>query len=117
MKRARMRRAVDRVCPENFGAQQGTRKTSTVLAHHPLVGRRYPGVLHVLSLRQPWLASCNSLCLAKRRLEAIPNLYKPWLLRIIAAARSPMMTQGAIVFPVVTLGMTEPSAMRNRSTP
>jgi hypothetical protein len=28
-----------------------------------------------------------------------------------------MMTHGAMVFPVVTLGMTEPSAMRKPSIP
>jgi hypothetical protein len=35
----------------------------------------------------------------------------------ISAARSPMMTQGAMVFPVVTRGMIEPSAMRRCSIP
>jgi len=30
----------------------------------------------------------------------------------ISASRSPMITQGAIVLPVVMCGMTEPSAMR-----
>src|ERR1700687_2235021 len=34
-----------------------------------------------------------------------------WALRI-SAARSPMMTQGAMVFPVVTRGTIDPSAMR-----
>ena len=37
--------------------------------------------------------------------------------RMISAARSPMMTQGAIVLPVVTFGMIEPSAMRSPSMP
>ena len=37
--------------------------------------------------------------------------------RINRAARSPIITQGAIVFPVVTLGMIEPSAMRKRLMP
>jgi hypothetical protein len=35
----------------------------------------------------------------------------------ISAARSPMMTQGAMVFPVVTRGMIDPSAMRRCSIP
>jgi hypothetical protein len=34
-----------------------------------------------------------------------------------SAARSPMMTQGAIVLPVVTRGMIEPSATRRLSIP
>jgi hypothetical protein len=37
--------------------------------------------------------------------------------RKISAARSPMITQGAMVFPVVTRGMMEPSAMRRFSMP
>ena len=37
--------------------------------------------------------------------------------RMISAARSPMMTQGAMVLPVVTFGMIEPSAMRSPSMP
>jgi hypothetical protein len=35
----------------------------------------------------------------------------------ISPARSPMMTQGAIVLPAVTRGMMEPSAMRRLSIP
>jgi hypothetical protein len=35
----------------------------------------------------------------------------------ISAMRSPMITQGAWVLPVVTLGMIEPSAMRRFFTP
>src|SRR5262245_36536347 len=35
----------------------------------------------------------------------------------ISAARSPMMTQGAMVLPVVTRGMIDPSAMRRLSMP
>ena len=38
-------------------------------------------------------------------------------LRKAAAARSPMMMQGAMVLPVVTRGMIEPSAMRRFSIP
>ena len=34
-----------------------------------------------------------------------------------SATFSPMITQGAIVFPVVTRGMIEPSAMRKLSMP
>jgi len=34
-----------------------------------------------------------------------------------SAARSPIMTQGAIVLPVVTAGMTEASATRKPRTP
>src|SRR5215510_14535101 len=37
--------------------------------------------------------------------------------RRISPARSPMMTQGAMVLAVVTRGMMEPSAMRRLSTP
>ena len=43
----------------------------------------------------------SSLCLASRT----------------SAARSPMMTHGAIVLPVVTRGMMEPSAIRRFSMP
>jgi hypothetical protein len=32
---------------------------------------------------------------------------------MISDARSPMMTQGAIVLPVVTFGAIEPSAIRS----
>src|SRR5262249_14880085 len=38
-------------------------------------------------------------------------------IRSICAARSPMITQGAMVLPVVTRGMIDPSAMRRLSTP
>jgi hypothetical protein len=37
--------------------------------------------------------------------------------RSASAARSPMMMQGAMVLPVVTRGMIEPSAMRRFSIP
>jgi hypothetical protein len=37
--------------------------------------------------------------------------------RKASAARSPMMMQGAMVLPVVTRGMIEPSAMRRFSIP
>ena len=37
--------------------------------------------------------------------------------RSMAAARSPMITHGAIVLPVATLGMTDPSATRSLSIP
>ena len=40
-----------------------------------------------------------------------------WSFRKASAARSPMMTQGAMVLPVVTRGMIEPSAMRRFSIP
>ena len=36
---------------------------------------------------------------------------------LLAAARSPMMTQGACVLPVVTRGMIDPSATRRWSMP
>src|ERR1700756_5430831 len=36
---------------------------------------------------------------------------------MISAARSPTITQGAMVLPVVTRGMTDPSAMRRFLTP
>ena len=37
--------------------------------------------------------------------------------RMISAARSPMITHGAMVLPVVTRGMIDPSAMRRLSMP
>ena len=37
--------------------------------------------------------------------------------RKISAARSPMMTQGAMVLPVVARGMIDPSAIRSLSIP
>jgi hypothetical protein len=43
-----------------------------------------------------------------------PNLCS---FRKASAARSPMMMQGAMVLPVVTRGMIEPSAMRRFSIP
>jgi hypothetical protein len=46
--------------------------------------------------------------------DEVSNL---WSLRNACAARSPMTTQGAMVLPVVTRGMIEPSAMRRFSTP
>lgn len=41
----------------------------------------------------------------------------PCSARRIAPARSPMMTHGAMVLPVVTLGMIDPSAIRSLSMP
>src|SRR5258707_5983792 len=50
--------------------------------------------------------------------QADPDeLYSPCSLRRTSAARSPMMTQGAMVLPVVTRGMIEPSATRRWVTP
>jgi hypothetical protein len=46
--------------------------------------------------------------------DEVSNL---WSLRNASAARSPMTTQGAMVLPVVTRGMIEPSAMRRFSIP
>jgi hypothetical protein len=46
--------------------------------------------------------------------EELPNLCS---FRKASAARSPMMMQGAMVLPVVTRGMIEPSAMRRFSIP
>jgi len=43
--------------------------------------------------------------------------YTPCACRIISAARSPMIAQGAWVLPVVTRGMIEPSATRRPATP
>jgi hypothetical protein len=44
-------------------------------------------------------------------------VYVMYSARIICAARSPMITHGAMVLPVVMRGMIEPSAIRRRSTP
>jgi hypothetical protein len=52
-----------------------------------------------------------------RRVSKFAGMRSQKSARIIEAARSPIITQGAIVFPVVTLGMTEPSAMRKRWMP
>jgi hypothetical protein len=64
-----------------------------------------PGVLGAASAHEVppshFLRRCQSVC---------------WALRI-SAARSPMMTQGAMVFPVVTRGMIDPSAIRRCSIP
>ena len=43
--------------------------------------------------------------------------YRPCAAASISPARSPITTQGAIVFPVVMRGMIEPSAIRRFSTP
>jgi hypothetical protein len=40
-----------------------------------------------------------------------------WAIFSISEARSPMTTQGAIVLPVVTRGIMEPSAIRRLSIP
>ena len=45
------------------------------------------------------------------------DVSNPCSFRSASAARSPMMMQGAMVLPVVTRGMIEPSAMRRFSTP
>jgi multidrug efflux pump subunit AcrA (membrane-fusion protein) len=45
------------------------------------------------------------------------NLYSLYSVRRTSAARSPMMTQGAMVLPVVTRGKIDPSAMRRLSMP
>jgi hypothetical protein len=46
--------------------------------------------------------------------DEVSNL---WSLRNASAERSPITTQGAMVLPVVTRGMIEPSAMRRFSIP
>jgi len=51
---------------------------------------------------------------AERDTDDVSNLCA---FRKASAARSPMMMQGAMVFPVVTRGMIEPSAMRRFSIP
>src|SRR5258708_17766482 len=51
---------------------------------------------------------------AERDTDDVSNLCS---FRKASAARSPMMMQGAMVFPVVTRGMIEPSAMRRFSIP
>jgi hypothetical protein len=45
------------------------------------------------------------------------DVYSLCSIRRISAARSPMMTQGAIVLPVVTRGMMDPSAIRRFAIP
>ena len=51
---------------------------------------------------------------AERDADDVSNLCS---FRKASAARSPMMMQGAMVLPVVTRGMIEPSAMRRFSIP
>jgi hypothetical protein len=51
---------------------------------------------------------------AERDTDDVSNLCS---FRNTSAARSPMMMQGAMVLPVVTRGMIEPSAMRRFSIP
>ena len=51
---------------------------------------------------------------AERDTDDVTNLCS---FRKASAARSPMMTQGAMVLPVVTRGMIEPSATRRFSIP
>src|SRR6202022_1782412 len=64
-----------------------------------------PGVLGAASAHEVppvrFVGRCHSVCRALR----------------ISAARSPMMTQGAMVFPVVMRGMIDPSAIRRCSIP
>ena len=45
------------------------------------------------------------------------SCYRPYSARNTSAARSPIMTHGAMVLPVVTRGMIDPSAIRSRSMP
>ena len=52
-----------------------------------------------------------------RRVDISGTRYAAWVARMASAARSPMITQGAIVLPVVTRGMIDPSAMRRFSIP
>src|SRR6267142_913385 len=51
------------------------------------------------------------------RITAIVGPQVRWAIFRISAARSPITTHGAIVLPVVTRGMMEPSAMRRLSIP
>jgi hypothetical protein len=51
---------------------------------------------------------------AERETGAIASLCS---VRKVSAGRSPMMMQGAMVFPLVTRGMIEPSATRRFSIP
>jgi hypothetical protein len=46
------------------------------------------------------------------RITAIAGPQVRWAIFNISGTRSPIMTQGAIVLPVVTRGMMEPSAIR-----
>jgi hypothetical protein len=43
---------------------------------------------------------------------ATSEFHRPWRFCKISTARSPMVTQGAMVFPVVTRSMMDPSAIR-----
>ena len=51
------------------------------------------------------------------RITAIVGRQMRWEIFSISAARSPITTHGAIVLPVVTRGIIEPSAIRRLSTP
>jgi hypothetical protein len=56
----------------------------------------------------------NAQIRAERGTDDVSNLCS---FRKASAARSPMMMQGAMVLPVVTRGMIEPSAIRRFSIP
>ena len=51
------------------------------------------------------------------RTTAIVGPQMRWAIFSISAARSPITTHGAMVLPVVTRGIMEPSAMRRLSIP
>ena len=57
------------------------------------------------------------VCIVIHSLSCRDNHQILYAARSISPARSPMITQGAIVLPVVTRGMIEPSATRRLSIP
>ena len=65
----------------------------------------------------PCVAPSYSFCSFLGLMESGNYAYSLCSSRRISAARSPMMMQGAMVLPVVTRGMIEPSAMRRFSIP
>ena len=65
-----------------------------------------------------WHSRAKPQCHIQERSDRETDAVPIWCSsRMISAARSPTMTQGAIVLPVVTRGMIDPSAMRRFSTP
>jgi hypothetical protein len=70
------------------------------------------GLVHVSSFR-----SCLDIRVRKEVLEPRVPGHNSCSAFSTSPARSPMTTQGAIVFPVVTRGRIDPSAIRRLSTP
>jgi hypothetical protein len=63
------------------------------------------------------LSLSRTLAGSPASITAIVGHQVRWAIFSISEARSPIMTQGAIVLPVVTRGMMEPSAIRRLSMP